>query len=208
MKQPWLLSLIALGCLAAAQWVGADEKPQVVGNWKLVSFEIEFQDTGERWAIFGKRPVGFLVFTAEGRMMAHLEAERRAVPRSFEERVAAYETLIAYSGKYRQEHDRVTVRIDAASDAAWLGSEQTRYYRLDGDRLLVRSDWARSPGDDHISAPPSDRIIRSQLVWQREGGDTYEALVPLRPPAPFSPPPCRCAARDDAALAGRLPVAR
>lgn len=38
-------------------------------TWKLVSFDIEFQDGSPRQALFGQHPKGFVIFTAEGRSL-------------------------------------------------------------------------------------------------------------------------------------------
>jgi hypothetical protein len=53
----------------------AQERERMLGVWKLEAFEIEFQDTGQRKRPFGANPNGYIIFTAEGRMMALLTAE-------------------------------------------------------------------------------------------------------------------------------------
>jgi hypothetical protein len=58
-----------------------DDREQLLGVWKLQTFDVEFQDTGESKAIFGAHPNGFILFTSEGPMMAVLTAEERKVPK-------------------------------------------------------------------------------------------------------------------------------
>jgi len=102
------LSAIIVG-VSLAQPVSADDRSKMLGVWRLVSYDLEFQDTGERRPVFGKKPVGYIIFTPEGRMMAYLEAENRKAPQNAEEQAAAYRTLHAYSGKYRLEGDKWSV---------------------------------------------------------------------------------------------------
>jgi hypothetical protein len=95
----WLVILAAF--FLAAQSVAADDRAKLLGVWRLVALDLEFQDTGERRPTFGKKPNGYLIFTPEGRMMAYLEAENRTAPKTPEEQAAAYRTMLAYTGKYR-----------------------------------------------------------------------------------------------------------
>jgi hypothetical protein len=110
-----LLRLIALTCcLLAVQAVVADDRAKLMGNWKLTSWVQEFQDGGEQRPEYGKRPLGYLVFTPEGRMMALLEGEGRKSPSNDQERAALFRSMIAYTGKYYLDGDKWTTRVDAA----------------------------------------------------------------------------------------------
>ena len=51
------------------------DRDKLLGIWKLLSWDVEFQDTGKREPLGGANPSGYLIFTPEGRMMAILEAE-------------------------------------------------------------------------------------------------------------------------------------
>src|SRR5271168_4153461 len=75
----------------------ADSKP-LVGVWKLLSFENEFQDGSPRRSTFGEHPSGYIIFTSEGRMMAVLEAEARKAPSSDAESAALLRSMFAYTG--------------------------------------------------------------------------------------------------------------
>ena len=52
----------------AVQPAFADDSAKILGIWKLVSFEGEFQDTGERTDWEGKNPTGYIIFTPEVRV--------------------------------------------------------------------------------------------------------------------------------------------
>jgi Lipocalin-like domain len=155
------LSVIVVSALIA-QPVSADDRSKILGVWRLVSYDIEFQDTRERRPFFGKKPVGYIIFTPEGRMMAYLEAENRKTPQTTEEQAAAYRTLNAYSGRYRLEGDKWVTKVDAAWNVSWVGTDQERFYKLDGKQLHVISQWV--PG-----GPPLDgRMVLGLLTWERD----------------------------------------
>ena len=136
----------------------ADEREQILGVWKLQTYDVEFQDTGERKALFGAKPNGFIIFTAEGRMMAVLTAEARKVPQTDADRAAALRSMFAYSGIYRLEDDRWVTKVDTSWNEAWTGTDQVRFYRLEGDKLTVTSAW-------HPSVNFDGRTARGILTW-------------------------------------------
>jgi hypothetical protein len=135
----------------------------LVGTWKLVSCFMEDVETKERKLAWGEHPNGCLVLTPEGRWIVVQTAEGRKPPQSDAERADAFRSLLAYSGRYRTEGDKIVIKVDLAWDESWNGTEQVRHFSLDGDRL-------------HIEAPPQayanfgDRILRGILIWTRDEG--------------------------------------
>jgi len=49
-----------------------------------------------------------------------------------------------YSGLYRLEGDKWITAVDVAWNPAWTGTDQVRFYKLDGDQLVVSTPWAPS----------------------------------------------------------------
>jgi hypothetical protein len=123
----------------------ADDAANLVGTWKLVSLEIEFQDTGERRQPYGKNPIGYTIFTPEGRVMTVIEGEGRKAPQTDEDRAGLLRTMFAYSGRYRVQADKWTTAFDVAWNPAWTATEQTWSYKVEGERLLVTTPWAPAP---------------------------------------------------------------
>lgn len=150
--------LIAALFLAAGQPGFAGDGKRIVGVWRLVSFETEFQATGEREHTRGKNPTGFLIFTADGRMMAVLTNEARSVPKTEQDRAGLFNSMVAYTGTYRIEGDRWITKVDVAWNPALLGSEQPRTFRLEGDRLQEITPWR--------NVQP-DKVGRVIVTWQR-----------------------------------------
>ncbi len=157
-----LKSLAALiCCFLASQPLFADDRLKLHGNWKLVSWEQEFQDGSERRPEYGKNPIGYLTLTAEGRMMAVLEGEGRKLPKNDEDRLNLFKSLVAYNGKYTVEGDKWTTKVDAAWHPDRRNTDQVRFFKIEGDRLLVTTTWRPNP---NLGA----KVARSLLVWERE----------------------------------------
>lgn len=133
---------------------------ELLGIWKLVSFENEFQDGSERRPVYGQNPKGYVIFTPEGRMMTVIEAEGRKAPQTEEERAVLLGNMIAYTGTYRVEGDKWIAKVDVAWNPAWNGTDQVRFFALDGDRLSVISAWAPDPN-------LGGKLKRLVLTWER-----------------------------------------
>jgi hypothetical protein len=152
--------LLFLGLTLAALSSSAADRPTLIGVWKLLSFQTEFQDGSPKRAMFGEHPTGYIIFT-EGRMMAVIEAEGRKVPSSDSDRATLLNTLIAYSGTYRLEDGQWIANIDVSWNPAWDGTDQKRSFELVGDRLTVRSPWL------HAVNFPDAPLSRGTLVFER-----------------------------------------
>jgi len=157
MSKSILAFCLAMVCVSSA--FGQDRE-RILGTWKLESVYIEFHDSGERKTPFGANPNGYIIFTPEGRMMALLTPESRKAPQTDAERAEAFKSMYAYSGIYRLEGDRFITKVDTAWNEAWVGTDQVRYYRFEGEKLIVTSAWAASPNFD-------GRRIRGILTWEK-----------------------------------------
>jgi hypothetical protein len=146
--------------LTAQPNVGTDGA-NVLGVWKLVSLEIEIQETGQREPPMGEKPSGYAVFTDQGRAFFILTGELRELATNDQQRARLLNTLVAYTGTYRVEGDRWITKVDVAWNPEWVGSEQTRFFKLDGDRLQVLSPWRLMPNW------PKKGMTRSILTFER-----------------------------------------
>jgi hypothetical protein len=139
----------------------AELRRQIVGTWKLISVVYEDQATKERTPVYGAHPKGIQIATPEGRWLALMTAEGRSVPQSDDERANALKTMIAYTGRYRVEGGNVITKVEAAWNEAWVGTEQVRAIRFDGETLLLQS-----PPMPHPNI--GGRVVRVIVAWQRE----------------------------------------
>src|SRR5882757_4234277 len=134
------VSAFLLMVLASA--VFAQPNDTLVGTWRLLS-AVDKTEAGQvHENPFGQNPVGFLTYTAEGRVMAIITYGGRKqlsvndrVSAPTEERGEAFATMFAYAGHYKIEGDRVTHHVEAASVQNWVNTDLVRTVKLDGNRL-------------------------------------------------------------------------
>lgn len=131
--------------LVVAQPSFAEDNAKLLGIWKLVSFEAEIQATGQKEPLMGQHPTGYIIFTPEGRGMFMLTGEGRKAPQTIQDRADLLNSLVAYTGMYRLEGDKWITKIDVAWNPEWVGTEQTRFFKVDGDRLQVITAWGVAP---------------------------------------------------------------
>jgi hypothetical protein len=132
------------------------QKQQLVGVWKLVSYEMQLMDTGERQRPLGDKPIGYLIFTDRRVMLMQESAQRKptgTVP------------ILVFTGPYRIDGSKWITQVDAGFQP-WIGAEQTREFKFVEGRL-------------HFTAPlfpaylmnptlPKDRMARPTVVYERE----------------------------------------
>src|SRR5262245_53948439 len=88
-----------------------------------------------RWSIYwwragctclrrrGEHPKGYLIYTPEGRMMVIVVADNRNPPKADEDRIALHKHMVAYSGRYVVNGERVVHHVDVAWNPAWMGTD-------------------------------------------------------------------------------------
>ena len=152
--------LIAMAS-SAARADDAQLRQQIIGTWKIVSVVYEDQATKEQTPIYGEHPRGIQIATPEGRWLALMTAENRPVPKTDEDRAAALKSMIAYTGRYRVEDGKVITKVEAAWNEAWVGGEQVRSIRFDGDKLYIESPPMPHPNINN-------KMVRVIVEWQRE----------------------------------------
>jgi hypothetical protein len=155
-----LLSLLAL-LVVPAHADDSELKQKIVGTWTLVSVVYEDQETKARTPVLGERPKGRQIATADGRWLALVTAEGRPIPKTDEERAQALRSMIAYTGRYRVADGKVITKVEAAWNEAWVGGEQTRFIRFEGDRLFIESPPMPHPNQNN-------RVVRVIVIWDRE----------------------------------------
>lgn len=142
-KMKWLVALICFLILVQPSF--ADDSAKILGIWKLVSFEAEIQATGQKEPVMGQKPTGYVIFTPEGRAMFMLTGDGRKAPKTVQDRADLLNSLIAYTGMYRLEGDKWITKVDVAWSPEFVGTEQSRFFKVDGDRLHVLTTWGVHP---------------------------------------------------------------
>ena len=134
---------------------------RLTGTWRLLSAVMEDVESGVQTRPWGERPNGWLILTPAARWMVIQTAEGRQRAKDDVELAAAFRSMLAYSGTYRIDADKITINVDISWDEAWVGTDQIRLIKLEGDRL-------------HIEALPQPyanwggKAMRGILTWERD----------------------------------------
>lgn len=133
--------VVLIWLLVAVQPSFADDRERLLGLWRVVSFETEYQGTTERETPLGKNPTGYTLYTPEGRVWSISTGEGREAPKTDEDRAKLFKSMFALTGMYRVEGDKLITKVDIAWNPSWVGTEQVRTFKIDGDRLQHISEW-------------------------------------------------------------------
>jgi Lipocalin-like domain len=139
--------------------------PSLVGSWRLVSYEARDSEGGIQYPL-GESVSGLLVYDGGGNMSAHvmkndlpLFAAKDPARGTDAELRAAFEGYGSYFGTYTVDQARQTVthHVRGAWYPNWIGQDQVRHFKFDGDRLL-------------LSTPPllwDGQSLEHVLTWER-----------------------------------------
>ena len=114
----------------------------------MVSWTRRAVATGVVTNAMGPDPVGYLSYHPDGRVMAVVVSRERPaikgeVPTDAE-KVALFDSMLAYAGTYTFENGRVVHHVDASWNPAWGVSDLIRPFSIDGNRLVISG----APGVD------------------------------------------------------------
>jgi len=136
----------------------------VVGAWRLVAVTEEETANKVVHKPLGEHPIGLIIFTADGHVsfiMADPSRKAAAAPKATDAEAAAlYRTMVAYSGKYHLDGDKLTNHPEISWNQAWNGTDQRRIVVISGNTLTVTT----AP----FVSPFYDKEIVSVLVFERE----------------------------------------
>ena len=157
-------ALVFSAAAIAAPPASAAAPEDVVGTWRLVSFE-DVED-GKIIRPFGEKPVGLFVYTADGHVIIQIANsanpacyapgkksgrgkmdDRALFVCSPEQMQALLENSVAYWGTYTVDLAAGVVTHNVLSDLSngYAGTVQPRPYRLYGNRLVIGDGktWTR-----------------------------------------------------------------
>jgi hypothetical protein len=119
------------------------------GSWRMLSWTTEDTQTGEKTDGLGANPKSFIHYLPDGRMMVFVLRNERRTPTGLvptdQEKVALYDSMVAYAGTYTFAGDKIIHHIDMSWNQAWTGSEQTRFCEFDGAVLRIKSPASKNP---------------------------------------------------------------
>src|SRR5262245_39063314 len=120
---------------------------KLVGTWKLISVQYEFSDSKERVDIYGSKPRGYLIITEDQYFITIITSDGRQSPKGETDEASLFKSMMAYTGKFRlEEGDLLIINVaEVAWHPDWVGTEQARYFKLNGDELLIFSNQTTHP---------------------------------------------------------------
>src|SRR5262249_13721132 len=123
---------------------GEERKPMIsiVGTWRLVRAEALDASGKPRPAPYGGAPVGRVMFTSSGRMMAMTGDGREEAPGKTRE-------YNPYAGPYTFNGRRLIPRVDSCSNPPYRGPEQVREVGHGGGLMVLRP-----PVRAYVGRPP------------------------------------------------------
>ena len=141
-------------------------RDQLIGAWKLVSYQEIPVDGSEPFEPLGPEPQGIIMYTPDGYMSAQLSKPGRAnfasgdwfagTPEDYQAEASSY---IAYCGPFHvdEEQRSLTHSMFVSLYPNWTGQTQPRRVSIDGDTLHLGTE---SP------IQSAGKTVNSVLVWR------------------------------------------
>ena len=151
--------LLTLPAMAWGQNLASD----IVGVWKVVSIETKEVQSGKVTRPLGDQLTGTFTFTRGGNfsgMVFRTDRKPPVAPNATDaERVALFNSLVAYNGTYQTEGDKLVMKIESSHIQAWNGTERVLAIQISGRRLTGRS----AP----LKAASTGLEVVAENVWER-----------------------------------------
>ena len=153
-----LCSTLALAGTARAQ----DIASTVVGVWKIISIETKEVVSGKAVRPLGD-VVGTFTFTNGGRFSGMVFSVNRKAPAAANateaERVALFNSMVAYNGVYRTDGNKLNLTIDNSHIQSWNSTQRLFTVELSGTRLTGRT----AP----LKAATTGLDVFAEFIWEK-----------------------------------------
>jgi hypothetical protein len=154
-----LCSIFLSPCPARTQ----DLASAIIGVWKVVSIETKEVQSGKVTYPLGEQLTGTFVFTPGGRFSGMVFSANRKAPAAANateaERLALFNSLVAYNGVYRTEGDKLIMTIENSHIQSWNGLDRSLTLQISGTKLAGRS----AP----LKAASTGLEVVAENVWER-----------------------------------------
>jgi hypothetical protein len=141
-------------------------RDQLIGAWKLVSYEEKPVDGSPSFHPMSEQPMGIIMYTPDGYMSAQLSKPDRkpfasgdwfnGTPEEYGREATTY---IAYTGKFHvdEEAQKLTHSMFVSLFPNWIGQTQPRVVKIEGDYLYL-----------HTASPieSGGKKVNSFLKWK------------------------------------------
>lgn len=133
---------------------------RLVGTWTLVS-AISRTATGDRNENpYSVSPSGLLTYSSSGRVIALISFGGRrplSVRAKAEEKAEAFDTFLAYAGRYSLLGNKVTHHVEISSIQNYVNRDLVRTVAFEEDRMMLVTP----------PTPVNGKVQTLELTWQR-----------------------------------------
>jgi Lipocalin-like domain len=155
--------LVAVLLVAVTYCTTSRAADSIVGSWRLVSWVEMETESKSVHNVFGDNPSGMITYTPDGHMSVFIIDPKRKPPAGSKatdaEADELYRTMLAYSGVYSIEGNKVTHKIEFSWNQAWTGTSQQRFVDVKDNQLTIKTP--------QIIGPISGKESIHTIVWER-----------------------------------------
>jgi hypothetical protein len=152
--------MLALAACCSLQSAFAQDAKQMVGTWKLAAWQVQYVGE-EPKEPFGAKPKGRMIVAPDGYWSVLIAKADRKAATNNAERAALLRSMVGYTGKFTVDGDKITSTVDISWNEANTGRNQIRYFKMEGDKLVIRS-----PEQSSVLVP--GKRVTTTLTWERE----------------------------------------
>jgi hypothetical protein len=131
-------------CVRAACAETPRQNP-LIGTWLLVKF-VDTPEHGNPIYAFGQKPVGYFIFSAGGHVAFSImrnPPDITAPTTDLDPDTCVPVWYCAYFGTYTVDiaNNTWVTHVTATNSPSYLGTDQPRHFRIDGDRLIISETY-------------------------------------------------------------------
>lgn len=137
---------------------------RLVGTWSLLRAISTTTAGGRNENPYGVAPCGLLSYSATGRVIALISFGSRkplSVRAKAEEKSEAFDTFLAYAGRYSLLGNKVTHHVEISSIQNYVNRDLIRTVTFEDDRMTLVTP----------PTPVNGKVQTLELTWQRSPDD-------------------------------------
>jgi hypothetical protein len=141
-----------IGCATATQLPTRTLATEIVGSWRLVSYE-DRDSNGAVVYPYGRSPAGLIIYDGKGNMAVQIMKQPPPAVSSDDwdkftpaEKSALWDGYVAYFGRYEVDTRNNTVTHLPVADLSrlYIGKREVRHPSISGDTLIITETWEQS----------------------------------------------------------------
>ena len=142
----FLVSITLAVALTTSQSRASDsDRSPLVGTWRFTTF-VDTPEGGQAVYAFGKDPIGFFIFTADGHVSMNIMRNPPNAPLEGvdpDPESCLPDWFCAYFGTFTWDRKKSTwvTHVLGSNMPSYLGTDQARHFTLQGDKLIISESY-------------------------------------------------------------------